>query len=107
LNGWGHHTFTAQDGAEALAAIQQEAPSLILLDLELPVLSGIDVLKRLNGWGKTTAHVAAAHPGEHHDTIPPTIILTAFGTINRAVEAMKLGACDFLTKPFDPDHLGL
>ncbi len=91
--------------SEALAAIQHEVPSLILLDLKLPILSGIDVLKRLNGRGKM-AHAAAAHPGEHHETIPPTIILTAFGTINRAVEAMKLGACDFLTKLFDPDHLG-
>lgn len=43
----------------------------------------------------------AGHP------IPPIIILTAYSSVNRVVEAMKLGACDFLTKPFDPDHLGM
>lgn len=47
LEWMGHHTITATDGAEALATIQQEAPSLVLLDLELPILSGIDVLERL------------------------------------------------------------
>jgi DNA-binding NtrC family response regulator len=99
LEWMGHYTITAKDGAEALAAIQQEAPSLVLLDLELPILSGIDVLERLSGLGKATVQAA--------DSTPPVIVLTAFGTINRAVDAMKLGACDFLTKPFDPDHLGI
>ena len=44
----GYQTIAAKDGAEALAAIQRESPALVLLDLELPILSGIDVLKRLN-----------------------------------------------------------
>ena len=52
LEWMGHDTVTAKDGVEALAAIQQEALSLVLLDLELPILSGIDVLERLNGQGK-------------------------------------------------------
>jgi DNA-binding NtrC family response regulator len=107
LEWMGHHTITAKDGAEALALIQQKAPSLVLLDLELPILSGIDVLQRLNGRGMVTAQAATTMVGESDESIPPIIILTAFGTINRAVEAMKLGACDFLTKPFDPDHLGI
>jgi DNA-binding response OmpR family regulator len=47
LEWMGHHTIIATDGAEALAAIQQEAPTLVLLDLELPTLSGIEVLQRL------------------------------------------------------------
>jgi two-component system, OmpR family, response regulator len=54
LEWMGHHTIIATDGAEALAAIQQEAPTLVLLDLELPILSGIEVLQRLNGRGKVT-----------------------------------------------------
>jgi DNA-binding NtrC family response regulator len=107
LEWMGHLTITARDGVEALNAIQQEAPSLVLLDLELPILSGLDVLQRLNGQGKVTAQAAPATVGASDETNPPIIVLTAFGTINRAVEAMKLGACDFLTKPFDPDHLGI
>jgi DNA-binding NtrC family response regulator len=107
LEWMGHHAITATDGAEALTAIQQEAPSLVLLDLELPILSGIDVLDRLYGRGKATAQAATTTHGGNDETIPPIIVLTAFGTINRAVEAMKLGACDFLTKPFDPEHLGI
>jgi two-component system OmpR family response regulator len=47
LEWMGHSTITAKDRAEALAAIQQEAPTLVLLDLELPTLSGIEVLQRL------------------------------------------------------------
>ena len=107
LEWMGHYTITAKDGAEALTVIRQEAPSLVLLDLELPIISGIDVLERLNGRGKVTAQADAETVGDSDETIPPIIVLTAFGTVNRAVEAMKLGACDFLTKPFDPDHLGI
>ncbi len=107
LEWMGHRTITAKDGAEALAAIQQESPSLVLLDLELPILSGIEVLERLNGRGKTIAQQAHATAEKTGHPIPPVIILTAYGTVNRVVEAMKLGACDFLTKPFDPDHLGI
>ena len=107
LEWMGHHTITAKDGAEALTVIQQAAPSLVLLDLELPTLSGIEVLAHLNGRGKAMAQQAPATSEKAHHPIPPIIILTAYGTVNRVVEAMKLGACDFLTKPFDPDHLGM
>ena len=107
LEWMGHHTITAKDGVEALAAIQHESPSLVLLDLELPLLSGIDVLNRLNARSMANAQSTTVTVGHHHETLPPIIILTAFGTVDRAVEAMKLGACDFLTKPFDPEHLGI
>ena len=56
----GYQTITAKDGAEALAAIQQESPTLVLLDLELPILSGIDVLKRVNGMGKADQQASPA-----------------------------------------------
>jgi len=100
----GHQAITAKDGAEALSAIQQERPSLVLLDLELPILSGIEVLERLRN--ASPIGFRESHPSAGSQTMtPPVIMLTAFGTINRAVEAMKLGACDFLTKPFDLEHL--
>jgi DNA-binding NtrC family response regulator len=58
-------------------------------------LSGLDVLKRL-------AERRSSVPQEF---TPEVVVITAFGTIDRAVEAIRLGACDFLTKPFEPDHL--
>lgn len=103
----GYQTITAKNGAEALAVIQRESPNLVLLDLELPILSGIDVLKRLNGADNADQLADPAPVDAIQGPHIPIIILTAFGTIHRAVEAMKLGACDFLTKPFDPDHLGM
>lgn len=97
----GYHTITAQDGVQALLLIQQTNPDLVLLDLELPRLSGLDVIRRLQS------------PLENHatrvsgNTLPPIIMLSAYATVGRAVEAVKLGAQEFLTKPFDQDHLDL
>jgi DNA-binding NtrC family response regulator len=85
----GYQVITAQDGPPALDVIERERPALVLLDLELPTLSGLELLKRL--------------PQYSH--IPIVIIMTAFGSIERAVEAMKLGAYDFITKPFDQEYL--
>ncbi|MBX3304117.1 MAG: sigma-54-dependent Fis family transcriptional regulator [Nitrospira sp.] len=100
----GHQALTAKDGAEALAVIQQDRPSLILLDLELPIMTGIEVLERLRSGSPGLGSDRHA-PNDIQTITPPVIMLTAFGTINRAVEAMKLGATDFLTKPFDLNHL--
>src|SRR2546430_9893301 len=80
---------TAHDGEEALLAIQQNPPGLVFLDIQLPKLNGIEVLKRVRK--------------EWQDL--PVIIMTAYGTIAGAVEAMKEGATDFVTKPFDLDHV--
>ncbi len=100
----GHEPLTASDGAEALRLIQQEAPDLVLLDLELPHRSGLEVLQQVR-----EAAAAASVPDSETPlpayTTPLIIILTAFGTIERAVQAMHLGAFDFLTKPFTADHL--
>src|SRR5436853_4158349 len=79
----------AHDGEEALVSIQQNPPGIVFLDIQMPKLNGIEVLKRVRK--------------EWQDL--PVIIMTAYGTIAGAVEAMKEGATDFVTKPFDIDHV--
>jgi len=79
----------ASDGVEALVKLREDAPSITLLDLQLPKKGGLEVLKEAREEGlETTA-----------------IVITAYGTIDKAVEAMRAGAYDFLTKPFSPGHL--
>jgi DNA-binding NtrC family response regulator len=81
---------TAENGREALETLAHEEPDLMFLDLQMPGMDGIEVLRKLK---------------DHTDL--PVIIITAFGTIEKAVQAMKEGAFDFITKPFSPDHLDL
>jgi DNA-binding NtrC family response regulator len=90
----GHEPLTAVDGKEALRMIQQEQPDLVLLDIQLPIFSGIEVLQQLYDSAQKDASM-----------IPPVVMLTAFGTIELAVKAMQLGAVDFITKPFTGDHI--
>lgn len=97
LESLGYETITAGDGARALELIERETPHLMLLDLEMPKLSGLELLKRLSQ-GRQTGR-------DGYDL--PVIVMTAHGTIGRAVEAIKEGAFDFLTKPFDTDHLSI
>jgi len=75
----------------ALAALEQESAALILSDLRMPGTDGIGFLRRLRAL----------------DADVPVVILTAYGTVEAAVEAMKLGAVDFIAKPFDVDALEL
>lgn len=91
LRASGYSTVVARDGQEALEQISHESPRLVLLDLTLPRLSGIDVLKRLSQLKQADGL--------------PVIVMTAHGSIHAAVEAMKEGAYDFLTKPLEKDHL--
>ncbi|MBX3331400.1 MAG: sigma-54-dependent Fis family transcriptional regulator [Nitrospira sp.] len=93
----GHEVLTAEDGEQALRVAAEEQPDLMLLDIELPGLSGLDILKRL----------AEKRSGIPPQPVPEVVVITAFGTIDRAVEAIRLGACDFLTKPFEPDYLSI
>ncbi len=79
----------AGDGEEALALLRQEPPPLTLLDLQLPRVSGMDVLQAIRREGIQTT----------------VIVITAWGTPERAVEAMRAGAYDFIPKPLDPAHL--
>jgi DNA-binding NtrC family response regulator len=103
----GYATITAQDGAQALELIEREHLALVLLDLELPTMSGVNVLKTLVAKNHNQGKPPSLSPQGSSNSYPPVIILTAYGTIERAVEVMKLGAYDFLTKPFDPDYLGI
>lgn len=80
---------TAANGEEALAKLPMEDFGLILLDLRLPGMDGLEVLRRLR---------------EKHARVR-VIIITAHGTIESAVEAMKLGAADFIQKPFTPAEI--
>ena len=82
---------TARGGREALAKIESAPPDLVILDYMMPDLSGLDVLKELRKRGSDT----------------PVILITAYGSVERAVEVMKAGAYDFITRPFDPDHIEL
>lgn len=101
----GHEPLTAQDGKEGLRLIEQESPDLVLLDLELPSLSGLEILQRVKD-ASLKEHPAADAGGSASSYPTPLIImLTAFGTVERAVLAMQLGAFDFIPKPFTGDHL--
>jgi DNA-binding NtrC family response regulator len=102
----GHEPVTATNGKEALRMIHEEEPDLVLLDLELPLLSGLDVLKQVS---ETSVRQDAPDQDPPQNstsyTTPLIVMLTAYGTIERAVQAMQLGAFDFVPKPFTSDHL--
>ena len=85
----GFQVLTARDGSECLALVHNENPSLLILDLQMPGLSGMELLAEINMSGREVT----------------VIILTAFGTVEAAVEAMKQGAYDFIQKPVDFPHL--
>ncbi|MFZ5949198.1 MAG: response regulator [Candidatus Rifleibacteriota bacterium] len=80
---------TAVNGEEALQKMTEEEFSLVLLDLNLPGMSGMSVLKQITQNFPCTR----------------TVIITAHGSVESAVEAMKLGAVDFLQKPFSPGEI--
>jgi len=85
----GHEVIEARDQAEAVQLLQSAQPSLVLSDLRLPEGDGLGVLRA----------------SKDIDADIPVIVMTAYGSIEDAVRAMKEGALDFLAKPVDPDHL--
>jgi two-component system, NtrC family, response regulator HydG len=89
LRGAGYTVETAESGEEGVAAARGNAFDVILSDLRMPGISGLDVLKRLRD----------------HRVDSAFIVMTGFGTVDTAVEAMKLGAVDFVQKPFLRDEL--
>jgi two-component system, OmpR family, phosphate regulon sensor histidine kinase PhoR len=80
---------TAKNGEEGLAVIEAEAIDILLLDLKMPGIDGMEVLSRVS---KSRPHLLV-------------IVITGFATVETAIEAMKQGAYDFIPKPFDPDQL--
>ncbi len=103
----GYESSSAKDGEQALKKIQQESPDVVLLDLELPKFSGIEVLRRLGELAHSPM-AAMCVPSSGYQLVQPfVIVMTAYGSVDHAVEAMKCGAYDFVTKPFDFDHLEL
>lgn len=85
----GYEVVTAVDGKEGREIIQQQSPALMLLDVRLPGESGIDLLSVFRGMDRDLV----------------IIIMTAYGEIETAVQALKAGAYDFLEKPLDADNL--
>ncbi len=85
----GHAVIEARDQAEAVKTLQETQPALVLSDLRLPEGDGFGVLRA----------------SKEIDADVPVIVMTAYGSIEDAVTAMKEGALDFLAKPVDPDHL--
>ncbi len=82
----GYESILAETGGEALELVSQHNFEAVLLDLKLPDMDGMDVMRSLDG-------------------VLPIVMMTAYGSINNAVEAMQLGAKDFLIKPFNSDRL--
>ncbi|HEU4438680.1 MAG TPA: sigma-54 dependent transcriptional regulator [Methylomirabilota bacterium] len=91
LQNKGYEVATAEDGAAALQQVARERPDVILLDLSMPRLSGLEALPEI----------------KRLDPDVPVIICTAHADLATAVQAMKLGAYDYLTKPFDVELLAL
>jgi DNA-binding NtrC family response regulator len=85
----GYTMSTAVDGETALGWIQRQSFDLVLLDLQMPGMKGMEVLRRLRDAGNDV----------------PVVIITAHDSVPNAVEAMKLGAIDFLAKPMTPEAL--
>lgn len=86
----GYQVALASDGAEAYDKLSEIRPQLVITDLKMPT-SGLDLLRRISS----------------EDIQPTLIIVTAFGTVETAVQAMKLGAYDYVTKPLDFEELVL
>lgn len=85
----GARVFSAENGAEALTLLEKQSFDLIISDMRMPVCSGSELLTQVCKKYSST----------------PIVMITAYGTINQAVDAMRLGAFDFLTKPFSIEDL--
>ncbi|GKX56799.1 acetoacetate metabolism regulatory protein AtoC [Leminorella grimontii] len=87
----GHQPICAQDGHQAVELFKQQSPDVVLMDIRMPRLSGIDALQMMRKTNKDT----------------PVILMTAYAAVETAVEALRLGAFDYVIKPFELDELKL
>ncbi|HMU41122.1 MAG TPA: sigma-54 dependent transcriptional regulator [Pseudomonadota bacterium] len=87
----GHTPLVAASGADALALFKKTPADFVMSDLKMGGMDGLEVLRRIRDL----------------DADCPTVLMTAYGTVEAAVEAMKLGAMDFLVKPFAPEVVRL
>src|SRR6185503_605899 len=90
LKSWGYSVDVASDGRQALDRISADRPAIVLTDMVMPNVGGMDLLKALKS---------------QDDTDITVVLLTAQGSVDTAVEAIKQGAYDYLTKPVDPQRL--
>jgi DNA-binding NtrC family response regulator len=91
LESLGYRVARASDGKQALELIDHQDPQMVFLDIEMPGMKGLDVLREIRTREKDF----------------PVVMITAYGSIDLAVEAMKEGAYDFVPKPFKPSHIAL
>ena len=91
LESLGYNVFSGASGVEALELLEKQNPQIVLLDIEMPEMSGLEALKEIR---KRQIDITV-------------VMITAHGTIERAVEAIRQGAYDFIPKPFEPDHIAL
>jgi two-component system phosphate regulon sensor histidine kinase PhoR len=89
LSRMGYPVFTASRGIDALQILENQPVTIVLLDLKMPGMDGMEVLRRIRQRDEKTL----------------IIVITGYATVEMAIEAMKLGAYDFIAKPFDPDGL--
>jgi signal transduction histidine kinase len=91
LSRWGYRVTLADSGEKGLEALKADPPDLLIVDLQMPGMSGLEVLEAVR----------------ETDPAIICIMVTGFATLQSAVDAMKQGAYDFLAKPFSPDELKL
>jgi DNA-binding NtrC family response regulator len=89
LSAWGYRAETASDGVEGLEKVASWSPSIVVTDMKMPRMGGLELLENLAGDSRTIA----------------VIVVTAQGTIDNAVQAMRMGAYDYVTKPIDTNRL--
>src|SRR6266403_1194174 len=89
ITAWGYRAETAKDGAEGLEKVTTWAPSIVVTDMKMPRMGGLELLEKLATDAQTLA----------------VIVVTAQGTIDSAVQAMRMGAYDYITKPIDTNRL--